>query len=114
MIITGDGTAQNEYETRCRKCGKKYSWIGKDAIPCPHCQKEKKQKASDVEAALNLVADIESLVEDLPEEGEDFGLSVSEKAQDIGANIEAHNRVTDGQFSALENMLEGLQRWFHD
>jgi hypothetical protein len=41
-------------------------------------------------------------------------VSVSEKAADIARNIEAHNRVTDKQLDALENMLAGLQRWFHD
>lgn len=68
----------------------------------------------DVKEALALAEEIESLAGDLPEEGQDFGRSVTEKAADIAANIEAHNRVTDAQFSALQNMLDGLQRWFHD
>lgn len=38
----------------------------------------------------------------------------AECGADIAANIEAHGRVTDSQFSALENMLDGLKRWFHD
>ena len=58
--------------------------------------------------------EIELLAGDLPEDGEDFGMSVTEKTADIAANIETHNRVTDGQLTALENMLDGLQRWFHD
>lgn len=72
------------------------------------------QQSRDVKEALALAEEIESLAADLPEEGEDFGISVTEKAADIAANIEKHNRVTNGQFSALENMLDGLQRWFHD
>ena len=68
----------------------------------------------DVREALDIVDEIETMAEQLPEEGEDFGMSVTEKAADIAANIETHNRVTDGQLSALQNMLDGLQRWFSD
>lgn len=67
-----------------------------------------------VTEALEIAEEIESLAADLPEEGEEFGQSVSEKAADIAANIEKHNRVTDGQLDALENMLDGLRRWFND
>jgi len=69
---------------------------------------------ADVQEALGLAEQIQDLAGDLPEEGEDFGISVAEKAADIAANIEAHKRVTDNQFAALENMLGGLQRWFHN
>ena len=72
------------------------------------------QDEGDVEEALALAEEIEDLAGQLPEEGSDFGDSVSEKAADIAANIEAHGRVTDAQYTALENMLDGLQRWFHD
>ncbi|MEN6507135.1 MAG: hypothetical protein ABFD92_21575 [Planctomycetaceae bacterium] len=68
----------------------------------------------DVQAALELAEEIEELASEVPEEGEDFAASVTEKARDIAANIERHNRVTDKQYAALENMLEGLQRWFND
>ena len=68
----------------------------------------------DVKEALALVEEIESLVEELPDAGEEFGESVLEKASDIAATIEANDRVTDGQMTALENMLDGVQRWFHD
>ena len=70
--------------------------------------------SGDVKEALSLAEEIESLASELPEEGEDFGISVIEKAADIARNIEAHGRVTDNQFAALENMLDGLRRWFHD
>lgn len=69
---------------------------------------------SEVKEALSIAEEIESLAADLPEAGADFGISVTEKAADIAANIEKHNRVTDGQLAALENMLDGLQRWFSD
>lgn len=68
----------------------------------------------DVIKALAIVHEIESLAEDLPEAGEEFGMSVSERAAEIAADIEDRDRVTANQFTALENMLDGLQRWFHD
>lgn len=66
----------------------------------------------DVADALEIADSILMLVDDLPEEGEDFGLSVAEKAESIAANIRKHRRVTDGQLNALENMLAGVERWF--
>jgi hypothetical protein len=72
------------------------------------------RQSRDVKEALAMAEEIDSLAADLPEEGEDFGMSVSEKATDIAANVRTHNRVTDNQYTALENMLDGLQRWFHD
>lgn len=68
----------------------------------------------DVIKALAIVHEIESLAEDLPDAGEKFGMSVSERAAEIAADIEDRDRVTANQFTALENMLDGLQRWFHD
>jgi len=68
----------------------------------------------DVAAALEIAEEIESLAGDLPTAGEDFGMSVLEKSADIAATIEERGRVTDGQMEALQNMLDGLQRWFHD
>ena len=72
------------------------------------------EPSPDVEEALAIAEEIEALASELPEDGEDFGTSVTEKAADIARNIEAHNRVTDKQLDALENMLAGLQRWFPD
>jgi hypothetical protein len=75
---------------------------------------EPEELSKDVEDALALAEQIEDLANELPEEGWDFGESVVEKANYIARNIEAHNRVTDKQIGALENMLDGLKRWFHD
>ena len=63
------------------------------------------------EDALNLVAEIESEADDVPERGEDFATSVVEKAKDIGSTIEENEHVTDAQQDALDNMMSGLQRW---
>jgi len=68
----------------------------------------------DIEVALELISEIEQLVEDLPERAEDFGMSVQETANDIAVHIEETSHVTKKQITALENMLDGLQRWFHD
>lgn len=82
--------------------------------PCPICTKQQQRPGTDddVAEALGIAGEICDLVDELPEEGEDFGLSVAEKTHDIAANIEKHNRVTEGQMNALKNMLDGLQRWF--
>jgi len=68
----------------------------------------------DVERATDLIKEIEGLVEELPERAEDFGMSVQETANDIAVHIEETSHVTKKQITALENMLDGLQRWFHD
>lgn len=104
------------YATFCVAGHGRYSWTGPayPVPPCPKCTAANKGKRRDAAAAVELAIDIQRLAEDLPDEGEDFGLSVAEKAADIAANIEQHERVTDGQWSALENMMAGLQRWFHD
>lgn len=70
------------------------------------------EPSPEVTEAIAIAEEIEELAAELPEEGEDFGVSVSEKAADIAANIEAHGRVTDRQLDALQNMLSGLERWF--
>ena len=69
---------------------------------------------SDTKYAFELIAEIGSFAEDMPERGEEFATSVLDKTRHIEANIERFGRVTDGQISALENMRDGLSRWFHD
>jgi hypothetical protein len=113
-MATGEPT--KSYATFCAAGHGRYSWTGPayPVPPCPQCAAEKKTRKWDVAAAVEMALEIQRLAEDLPDEGEDFGLSVGEKAADIAANIEQHGRVTDGQWAALENMLSGLSRWFHD
>lgn len=118
------------YCTTCPKCLQRYSWKSPafPIPPCPQCNPAKKdrrdaqpakpeqpQKADAmVEEALSMAEEIEDLAGQLPAEGEDFGMSVMEKASDIAKNIEAHGRVTDAQYNALSNMLSGLEKWFND
>jgi hypothetical protein len=109
-------STENQWAIVCPNCKKRYAWTGalSPIPPCPHCLKEKKDAKAGVDEALALAEEIENLAAEIPAEGEDFGLSVTEKAADIAKNIEKHGRVTDGQMTALENMLCGLQKWFHD
>lgn len=51
---------------------------------------------------------------DLPSAGIDYAESVADKARDILESVESENRATSGQIEALQNMLDGLERWFHD
>ena len=77
---------------------------------------DKKKKPANVgnervQEALELVDSILSGCNQIPEEGEDFASGVSERAFSIGETIEQRQHVTDKQFSALENMLSGVERW---
>lgn len=49
---------------------------------------------------------------DLPEEAEDFAVNVREKAESINQFIQKNDYVTPKQIQALENMMEGVDRWF--
>jgi len=68
----------------------------------------------DVKTAEDLIEQITSLAEELPEDAEDFGMSVLDTASDISKYIDENGRVTKKQITALENMLDGLQRWIRD
>lgn len=65
----------------------------------------------DWEEALALVGEIEDEADDVPEAGEDFAASVSDRASAIGDTIEERSHVTDAQMAALENMMSGLRKW---
>jgi hypothetical protein len=67
----------------------------------------------DIDEALELAAEIQDLVEELPERAEDFGISVAEQAADIARDIEKKGRVTRKQLEALRNMLAGVQNWLN-
>lgn len=68
----------------------------------------------DIETANELIEEITTLADDLPEEAEDFGLSVLDTVRDISSYMEENEHVTKKQITALENMLDGLRRWIHD
>jgi len=65
--------------------------------------------------ACEMFSEIEDLVANgnIPDAGYDFATSVLEKATEIIATVERIGSATDGQLAALENMLEGLSKWFH-
>lgn len=65
----------------------------------------------DIDEALELAAEIQNLVEELPERAEDFGISVAEQAADIARDVEENDRVTRKQLEALRNMLAGVRNW---
>ncbi len=66
---------------------------------------------SQVAEALEMCDSILELVLDLPEKAEEFADSIQTKAIDIKEFIEKNNKVTSGQFSALENMKRGAEKW---
>jgi len=116
---------ENRWAITCKTCSHRYTWSGalSPTPPCPKCAADKlaaadprtqEPAAADVKEALDMAAEIEELAGELPEAGSEFGESVSEKASEIAANIRTHNRCTESQFEALDNMLAGVQRWFGD
>jgi hypothetical protein len=126
----------------CPTCTTRYSWTGpqQPIPPCPKCKaaleavaaaqqaKPAEQPAATktgvriplageqdlVTDALGLCEEIESLAAEVPEAGEDFAMSVLEKANDIQATIEETKRATRAQVQALENMRDGLSRWIRE
>lgn len=69
-----------------------------------------------VKAALKLVDEIsETIAEDVPEwkvlKNAEYFESAEERAKAIGETVARTGRVTDGQMTALENILAGLRKW---
>jgi hypothetical protein len=69
---------------------------------------------TDVEAALELVDEIEELAEQMPSAGQEFAESVLANAKSIAATIERSGRVSPAQRKALNNFADGLAAWIHD
>lgn len=88
----------------------KPQYVGSPAISLPL------GTSKQVETAISLAEEIIDLSEspDLPSAGIGYAESVADKARDIMESVESENRATGGQIEALENMLDGLQRWFRD
>jgi hypothetical protein len=64
------------------------------------------------EEAVELCTEIISALEDLPEAAEEFAESVEEKVISIREWIESNQHVTENQLIALQNMKDGVQKWF--
>ena len=70
----------------------------------------------DIEDAEELSEDITNMAEAsaLPSAASDFASSVCTKACSIGETIDRTGEVSDRQLTALQNMRDGLARWFRD
>ncbi len=89
---------------------------GRDRQAPPDARPKRRPTGDDaaalrVEEALELVDSIVDGCGQIPERGQEYAESVSERATDIGRTIEERQFVTDKQMSALENMLAGVNRW---
>lgn len=62
--------------------------------------------------ALELISEISELAGQMPDRGQDFAESAVETAGGIEETIEERGIVTPSQISALENIRDGLSRWF--
>lgn len=61
--------------------------------------------------AVELAESILDRIDDLPEQAEDFGISVEEKTRDLLAWVKKHRECTPKIAEALENMSRGVDRW---
>ena len=93
--------------------------------PCPKCNphlaEQSKPPANGAESippavhhCLEQCDEILRMCQDLPEAGESFGESVAEKVEGIRDTIAERGFVTSNQKEALDNMEDGVSRWFHD
>ena len=69
---------------------------------------------SEATDAIDLCEEILGKLDDMPDEAEDFGLSVGQKVESIREYIKHNGRVTPKQLAALENMLGGVDRWLEN
>ena len=65
----------------------------------------------EVVEAEDVLAEIEDMVADIPERGEEFAASVLEKAKDIVGRATSNAHISAAQLEALHNMKAGLQKW---
>lgn len=79
----------------------------------PQAEKQRIMPQSYLEAS-ELIDSIGTLADDICDNGRDFAESVVERAESIGESVERAGCATDNQLAALQNMKEGLERWFHD
>lgn len=69
-------------------------------------------------AAVGLADKIQQRIDDLSDRAKltnpRYFEDVSKKAEGIADVIRRTNRVSDAQVKALENMLEGVEKWHHN
>lgn len=68
----------------------------------------------DVEEALLVCKEIESLANEMPAAGESYAMSVVEKMESIRRTILRSKTATANQAAALGNMCSGMARWMRD
>jgi len=61
--------------------------------------------------AKEVFFEIQDLVDQVPEGGEEFADSVMKKSLDIMSTVESMEGATENQLRALENMRNGLEKW---
>lgn len=77
----------------------------------PPQQQQQKQPNREIEEAMELCEEVIAAAQDVPDEGSDFASSVEDSCREVVATIERTQRVTEKQWRALENWLEGLNGW---
>lgn len=95
------------------------TYVLRTAHPTPENEKKRRAKPAPVEStgsgdweqALQTIADTLEMLDQLPEEAEDFVSSVTEKLTNMRSWIESRGRVTPKMESAIENMHRGALKW---
>jgi hypothetical protein len=69
------------------------------------------RRVHDPQSALDVIEETLDILDELPEEAEDFVSSVGEKLENMRNWIEEKDKVTDRMAEAIENMHGGALRW---
>lgn len=78
---------------------------------CGFCKASGPPMPAEAKAAIALCKVLIEKCADLPERAEDFGNSVTEKAESVMAWVDEHRHVTPAQMGMLENMERGVDKW---
>jgi hypothetical protein len=110
--LPGDASRRRFWELMAESVGKNLP--GAFIAASPEAGRLAPKVSQSYEDAMTLVDEILELVDQTCDAGRDFAESVSDKARSIGESVERSKSATDGQIKALQNMLDGLERWQHD
>jgi methyl-accepting chemotaxis protein len=117
--LPGDASRRKFWELMLESVGKNLPDVWQSVRESFRAEAEKAEKlkpsvSQSYEDAMALIDEIRELADQTCDAGRDFADSVSDKARSIGESVERSGSATDGQIKALQNMLDGLERWQHD
>lgn len=112
--LPGDASRRKFWELMARSVEKNLAGVFVAATPDTEKPERKAKTSQSYLDAVALVDEILEMADQTCDAGREFAESVAEKARLIGESVERSGAATDGQITALQNMLDGLERWRHD